>query len=67
LVERGRRGLRVVGGVGRSMTSSRSESSTKMVSKEELTGDLGSEGGTADEDVVPVKAAIQRSIAVRAA
>jgi hypothetical protein len=49
------------------MTSSRSESSTKMVSKEELTGDLGSEGGTADEDVVPVKAAIQRSIAVRAA
>lgn len=67
LVERGRRGVRVVGGVGRRMTSLRSESSTKMVSKEEPTGDLGRENGTVGEDAVPIKAAIQRSIAVRAA
>jgi hypothetical protein len=67
LVVRGSKGVRVVGGVGRRMTSSRSDSSTKMVSKEEATGDLGKEDMTVDEDVVSIKAAIQRSIAVRAA
>jgi hypothetical protein len=66
LVARDRKGIRVVGGVGR-MTSSRSDSSTETVSKEELTGDLGRKDWTVDEDMVPVKAAIQRSIAVRAA
>ena len=67
LVVRGRKGALIVGGVGRRMTSSRSDSSMKTVSKEELTGDLGREDGRVDEDVVLVKAAIQRSIAVRAA
>jgi hypothetical protein len=67
LVVRDRKGALIVGGVGRRMTSSRSDSSTKTVSKEELTGDLWREDGTVDEDVVPAKAAIQRSIAVRAA
>ena len=46
LVVRGRKGVLVVGGVGRRMTSSRSDSSTKTVSKEELTGDLGRGDGT---------------------
>jgi hypothetical protein len=59
LVVRGRKGVRVVGGVGGRMTSSRSDSSTKLVSKEEATGDLGKEDMTGDEDVVSVKAAIQ--------
>lgn len=58
LVERGCRGVRVIRSIERRITSLRSESLTKMVSKEGVKGDLGRDSRIADEDTVPIKAAI---------